>query len=427
MFDRADLIPGPTLPSSRPSYLRVLRTPSLALLWATQLVSQSGDYVFDVALLWFVLKSTGSSIAIALVSVAAFAPWIVLSPIIGTWVDESNRKTAIIVSNLVMAVGAGLLSYFVLVSTFSLVPILLLVLLLNSGGVAVGVATRAMVAHMVGRQDLSAANGLFFFSNSANQLLGFSIGGAVVAFAGSVLPIEYDALTFVVAAALAISLRGSAGAAQRDRQTEGIPPGKVKFFADLREGARYVNSHKTLRRVLWMVTFATFVLNGYTVLGILYVDKVLGGGAADYGLFLSSMAAGGLIGSIAVGASNVRANVGRFLFLGTGGLGAVTAALGFVSIIEFGLPLAFLLNASGALVTVSSSSWIQAQVPEDHQARVWGYTGITRIGAPASAAIVGVLASRYVVSELLVGIGLGVLVIVGVVHILFRDIRTISF
>ena len=182
------------LPGAKgPSYRRLLRNPALTLLWASQLVSQSGDYVFDVALVWFVAESSRTSalapLYIATVSAAAFLPWIVLSPIIGTLVDEGNRRTALLVSNLLQAAVAVALTFLVLTATFQLLPILALVVLLNSGGVAVGVTTRAMLAHMVARENLAAANGLFFFANSANQLLGFSLGGVVVALAGSALPI----------------------------------------------------------------------------------------------------------------------------------------------------------------------------------------------------------------------------------------------
>ncbi|MDE1820782.1 MAG: MFS transporter [Euryarchaeota archaeon] len=430
MMDRSHLSFGFLPGAQAPSYRRVLRTPSLGLLWASQLVSQSGDYVFDVALIWYVAqRSALSPLDIASVSIAAFVPWIVLSPLIGTLIDESNRRTALLVSNLVQAAVVGLLAYLVLVRAFALGPILVLVMVLNSGGVAVGVSARSMLAHIVAKEDLSAANGIFFFSNSANQLLGFSLGGVVVALAGSALPIEYDALTFVVAAALVISIAPKAG------EVPPLPGGREpgpwwkRFWPDLKAGASYVHGHQTLRRMLLMVTFSTFVLNGYTVLSVLYVYDVVGSHSAlSYGAFLASMAAGGTLGSILIGRIDARAHVGTALFLGTGGLGAITALLGVAHFLALGLLLAFLLNASGALVTVSSSSWIQAQVPEALQARVWGYTGLTRAGAPAGAALVGGLASGgYTVPAIMLGVGLGVLALVGVLHVAFRDLRSVSY
>ncbi len=421
------------LPGAKgPSYRRLLRNPALTLLWASQLVSQSGDYVFDVALVWFVAESSRTSalapLYIATVSAAAYLPWIVLSPIIGTLVDEGNRRTALLVSNLLQAAVAVALTFLVLTATFQLLPILALVVLLNSGGVAVGVTTRAMLAHMVARENLAAANGLFFFANSANQLLGFSLGGVVVALAGSALPIEYDALTFVVAAALVISIPRLSGAVLPLSDQQPKAQGLGRFWSDLRTGAQYVHAHRTLARMLWMVTFATFVLNGYTVLSVLYVYDVLGlHSSGFYGAFLAAMAAGGTLGSLLMGRINLRPYVGRSLFLGTGSLGAVTAMLGISHSIYLGLVLAFLLNASGALVTVATSSWIEAQVPEALQARVWGYTGLTRVGAPVGAAIVGGLAVSYAVPAIMLGVGLGVLLLVGVLHMLFRDLRSASY
>src|SRR4029077_17864952 len=45
--------------SPKPSFRRVLSNRSFSLLWIGQMVSQSGDYIFDVVALWLVLQLTG--------------------------------------------------------------------------------------------------------------------------------------------------------------------------------------------------------------------------------------------------------------------------------------------------------------------------------------------------------------------------------
>ena len=79
---------NPPEASSRPSFGRALRSRPFFLLWLSQLISQSGDFVFEVALLWLVLEVTGSVFAVGLVVAVTLLPSVVLGPFLGVLVDR---------------------------------------------------------------------------------------------------------------------------------------------------------------------------------------------------------------------------------------------------------------------------------------------------------------------------------------------------
>src|SRR5437867_4934650 len=87
-------------PVEKPSYLRVMRNHSLFSLWIGQLVSQFGDYIFNIALLWLVLTSTGTVFDVGLVQAVIWMPLILVGPFAGVFVDRLNRKDVIVASNL---------------------------------------------------------------------------------------------------------------------------------------------------------------------------------------------------------------------------------------------------------------------------------------------------------------------------------------
>src|SRR5437763_3852924 len=58
---------------ARPGYRYLLTNRTFGLLWASQAVSTLGDVVYDVALLWYVLESTGSALAAGGIAVGATA------------------------------------------------------------------------------------------------------------------------------------------------------------------------------------------------------------------------------------------------------------------------------------------------------------------------------------------------------------------
>jgi hypothetical protein len=65
----------------KPSFRRVLSNRPLSLLWAGQLVSQSGDFIFDVAAIWYVLQLTGDPFKVGVAVATILLPAIFVGPL----------------------------------------------------------------------------------------------------------------------------------------------------------------------------------------------------------------------------------------------------------------------------------------------------------------------------------------------------------
>ncbi len=65
-------------------------------VWWGQVVSQVGDGVSKLALLWFVYSVTGSPLKTSIIGILQTAPAIVLAPIIGVAVDRLPKKALLI-------------------------------------------------------------------------------------------------------------------------------------------------------------------------------------------------------------------------------------------------------------------------------------------------------------------------------------------
>ena len=53
---------------------------NFSLLFVGQLVSQFGDSIFHIALLWLALEQTGSQTSTGLIAAASYLPAVLLSP-----------------------------------------------------------------------------------------------------------------------------------------------------------------------------------------------------------------------------------------------------------------------------------------------------------------------------------------------------------
>jgi MFS family permease len=75
----------------RPTLFRTLGHRPFALLWSGQTLSRIGDFLYQIALAWWVLQKTGSAAAMGTVLFLAFAPMLVFLLVGGVVVDRLPR------------------------------------------------------------------------------------------------------------------------------------------------------------------------------------------------------------------------------------------------------------------------------------------------------------------------------------------------
>lgn len=84
----------------RPSYGRVLENRGFSWIWVSQTVSQSGEFIFYVAIVWFVLSVTESVIDAGIITAAEAVPIVVASPLLGVYVDRLDLRKILLLGNL---------------------------------------------------------------------------------------------------------------------------------------------------------------------------------------------------------------------------------------------------------------------------------------------------------------------------------------
>src|SRR3990170_1785222 len=83
--------------------LAVLRQRDYALLWFGGFISMLGDFVLFVAVPYEIYRMTGSTVAMAGMSLAFLIPNILLGSVAGVYVDRWDRRRLMIVVNLLQA------------------------------------------------------------------------------------------------------------------------------------------------------------------------------------------------------------------------------------------------------------------------------------------------------------------------------------
>jgi MFS transporter, DHA3 family, macrolide efflux protein len=411
------------LAAPSPSFGRALRSRPFLLLWVSQLVSQSGDFIFDVALIWLVLETTGSIFAVGVVVTAALIPTVAVGPILGVYVDRWSRRTILLVTNVVEGLRVAVLAGLVLGHDVNLAVIVAIVLALGVGSQAVRLASNAMVPQTVGKEDLGPANGLVQISSSSTQVVGLSIGGIVVAVLGVSLPITYDAITFIAAAVIVAFIARSVGAPEPPEDGK-----RASFSHEFLEGIRFLRTQRYLLELISIGVVLNFCGNAIFTLWAPYAEFVLHGGAATYGFLGAALAIGSILGAVVVGKIDVRRHVGRLAFVGVAVGGGVVVLLGLTHSIPLALAESFSFGVMVSVINVPLFAAIQAKVPARLMGRMMAaFLSCILAAAPIGAFFAGTMAEATSIGFVYVVLGAALVGMSAVGALFLGDVRRLAY
>jgi MFS family permease len=264
------------------------------LLWLSQLVSQVGDGISNLALLWFVYSITGSPVKTTIIGLLHTIPPIVLGPLIGVYVDRLPKKFFLIGSNVFRAVLIGIIPCAVSTDTFTVNLLYVLVLLDAVAMATFSPALTSSVPLIVPRAQFTAANALIQSTTSLGIIFGPALSGIGIALFGSQDVLCLNAATYCVAAlCLGLVRLGTLQPSAGPKKTGG------SVWQDFKEGLAFVVIKQ--RVILLLVATAgcyAFGASALTTLFPVFAKKLLGLGPVEVGYLWSALGVGLLLMSM---------------------------------------------------------------------------------------------------------------------------------
>jgi DHA3 family macrolide efflux protein-like MFS transporter len=278
------------------SHWRLLFARDFGLIWLSQLVSQVGDGISNLALLWFVYSITGSPVKTTIIGLLHTIPPIVLGPVIGVYVDRLPKKFFLIGSNALRAVLIGVLPCAIQTDAFTVNFLYALVLFDAVAMAMFNPALTSSVPLIVSRAQFTAANALIQSTTSLGIIFGPAMSGIGIAFFGSQEVLCLNAVTYFVAAlCLALVRLGTLPPSAEPKRTNG------SALQDLSEGLAFVVIKQRII-VLLVVTAGCygFGASALTTLFPVFARKLLGLGPVEVGYLWSALGVGLLLMSMAL-------------------------------------------------------------------------------------------------------------------------------
>jgi MFS family permease len=365
-----------------------------------RLISVTGSAAAYTALMFEIYEQTGSAVWLAAALIVTEGVTGLVGPLSSVLGDRFDRRTVMIVSDLtaaacfagmaIVAASPGPLVFIAFLSALSEAPF--------------WPASSAAIPNLVPQDQVSWANSLVAIGRNVGVMVGPALGGILLAVVGASAVFAINAASFVLSAALVVSVRATFVG---DRSDESEHHGVWAGF-------RFLVREPVLRRL--SVAWVVLVLGiGMAMVGDVPLVDLFDAGSAGFGLMIGLWGAGSVLGSLAGRWLSPR-NELRWLVLGTAFVACIGIAIALSPWFALVLALNIAWGAGAGLTSVAEQNILQRRTPDSVRSRVLGaveglFHGGLTVSYVAAAFVLPVVGARGMYAIAGVAAGLAVLVL----------------
>lgn len=359
---------------SRNPFAVLRRHREFRLFWAGQTTSLVGTWMQSMAQGWLALQLSDSALVVGLVATMNALPILLFSFAAGALADRRDRLQIVRAAQWVFLLEAAALWALTLTDTIT-IPLLLVLAAVHGAAATVEIPARqALVSELVTPDDLQPAVALNSSGFNLARVIGPAFGGIVIARLGMAWCFGINAVSYgIVSLGLWRIARLRSARAIVVRGRTGVPA-----------SLRYFMQPGLVRDLLLMVTVGAIGCGPMITLMPVYARERLALGAGGYGLLLSALGIGGVVGALLLAGPLSQARRGRMLTASAILNPALFVVLSFVR-----TPwIAMVLLPLGGLTLITFNSLanvvMQTQVPDEYRGRLMGLYSLIIVGLTQS-------------------------------------------
>lgn len=376
-----------------PPHRGLFRHRDFRLLWIGQTTSKLGSSVTSVALpLVAVATLNASTFQVALLSAAAWSPWLLIGLPAGAWVDRLPRRPVMLACDL----AALLLFLSVPVAAWlgrlTIGHLLAVALGAGTASVFFQTAYQVYLPSLLDRDEVAEGNAKVQATEAVAQVGGPGVAGLITQLAGAVNALLADAASFLISALCLLTIR-----AGEPRPPRARPSSTLRH--EIGEGLRFVARDPYLRVLTLFSALSNIGLIGYQSILVVFLVREVGVSPGTVGGLAAATSLGGVLGAASATASARRfgsargllvaeigaAPFGLLIPLATPGPGLALAAAG-----------GFVVGAGAATGNVIKGSFRQTYSPHALLGRITVSMQLVGYGTiPLGALLAGALGTAF--------------------------------
>ncbi len=367
-----------------------LRHRNYRLLWIGNFISNSGDWIDQVALNWLVISTTNSPVYLGLVNLARGLPLVFFALAGGVVADRMDRRRMLMTTQTCAMMFAVILAVLVYSDH---APIGIILALATGRGILIAFNTPArhsLVSELVPRHDLASAIALNSVTLNTSKVIGPLLAAGILAAFGTAACFLANALTFTVVLAM-LFLMDLPEKPVREARRE-------SFSAALIGGINYVRTNNTMLLLVLVALVPTFFAQPYMQLLALFAHDVFNAGPTGLGLMVSVAACGSVSGGLFAAWVQRDARKGSVMLAFMACFGGFLVAFSLAPTIYVALPILFCAGAMHLAYNSSNNTILQMTVDDNYRGRVLSTLFMTRglvsLGTATTAAFAAIVGAR---------------------------------
>jgi MFS family permease len=340
----------------------VLANREFRAMYVAQALSIAGDQLARVAVALLIFARSGSPLLTALAYGVTFLPWLIGGPWLSVYADRLPRRQVMVACDLARAIIVLLIA----IPHIPLALALLVVCVVSLLEPPFSASRGALLADIAPTSNhYATASALGATVNQLGQVIGFGVGGAVVAAISPRGAIAIDSVTFVASAVLLLRYV-TARPTIKD-------PDKPASALTRQEALAFITRDRRVRSVVLLAYAVVAATIAPECIAVPYA-AAHGGGAIAAGILTAAVPLGTMLGAVFVGRVLGQNRAERWitpLALGT----AVSLALTGTNP---PMPLAVLIWVVGgacSAMIITSSTLVARLTPANMRGRVFGIIG----------------------------------------------------
>jgi MFS family permease len=362
-----------------------LRHRNFKLYFVGQTISNTGNWLTNVALTLLVLKITGSGLRVGILAACQYGPILVLSPWAGAIADRFNKRRLLMVTQTLemgQSIGLAVLAFLPHPALGALYALAL------AGGVFLSFDNplrRSFVSEMVPPTDLSNAIVLYSTIVNGSRIFGPTLAGALIVSVGYGWCFALDAASYLAVLVCLVLMRES-------------ELHRVAKLADrrgaVRAGLRYVFSTPPLWISFAMLAVIGTLSNNFSVTLPIFVTTVLHGAERTYTTLYSVFSVGAVVCSLIIAHRGLVQM--RHVIIGAVALGIAMLVLAPVGSSLLAAPILFVIGMASILYMTATTAIAQVEAKQEMHGRVLALQTVL-IGGPMAVGgpILGWLADAF--------------------------------
>jgi len=345
---------------------------------AGRIISLMGSGIQNVAIPLYILRTTGSGLAMGTFAFVQLLPRIVIMPLGGVIGDNFNRKKIMVFMDFFCGFISLILALSVINGYISLTVLFIGQIFLSAFASIFDASTAAMLPEIIEKKNLLKGNSILGSINSATYIIGPIAGAALFGFFGIRIVLFINGISFIISAISEIFIEYYPQEKSQKLTVE-------KTRKDIIEGFNFLIKSKGILPLIYFAAVANFfgVASITVIMPYIFVEG-LGFSDNQFGVLQASVMIGIFVGNILLSILSEKLNKKKIILYGLTAQASLFLVIGIFfypwSIRIFGmgsfslfaifLILLIMFGVANAFMSTSINTNLQLMIPNRVRARV---------------------------------------------------------